>query len=703
MEEIKNSLKNYKVLLKGLGGMGKTHLSNLYIKKYYNSYEQIIWMEYNRNFSYTLIKGMWKWIPEQIRVLSEKEQFETALTILSTLEQTNKWLSVIDNASDIEGLEWKKLLGTGCHILITSREHSVFNYGMGLKEIEVEPLNKRECIQLFQYYYDQNRYMENNKILEIVKELRQNTLLIELAAKSARAAGLTPSELLNYIQKDKLLTDIKEQVYDNREHIYRKPTEIILSLFSVVGLEKTEIRLLSFLSSLPYGQYKRSTVFKWTNYKNQNVFNSLIQKGWIQDNNLSISVHPNVAEAIYIQTNPTFYKLKEFVVAIKKWAEKDEIPKEIISNLPNIVLWFKDMCKNIKIESKFLYISSTLIHLCAKYYLFVDGLDLYNTISELYQEENVEFAELLESVCELYITMGRLPEALEELKKCKRIKKQFMEDHSKEMTGLYMQRALIYRDLDKPRMSIFYYKKALSIEKNYPSEYNEKLIIIYTFLARVILEFNSTDILKSLQYCQEALNIVERKKKEDLSTAFVYNRYGFTLLQSGKYQEGDKYLKKALSIRRNLLGERNPDTAATINNVGYLYYLCEDFNTAEEHLKLALAIRLEVLGDLHVGTATTYNNLGRVYLKRGDYKLARGCFLKALRIRRKVLGKKSKSTLYVYYNIGNMYEKQKIFNRSLIIYKFVYYIRKEILGKENIETKQAYKDMEKIYFQLYRK
>lgn len=68
-------------------------------------------------------------------------------------------------------------------------------------------------------------------------------------------------------------------------------------------------------------------------------------------------------------------------------------------------------------------------------------------------------------------------------------------------------------------------------------------------------------------------------------------------------------LEQALAIRRKVLGEVHPTTAASLNNLGGLLKALGDYPGARAYLKQALAIALEVLGEEHPTTQTIFFNL----------------------------------------------------------------------------------------------
>ena len=58
-----------------------------------------------------------------------------------------------------------------------------------------------------------------------------------------------------------------------------------------------------------------------------------------------------------------------------------------------------------------------------------------------------------------------------------------------------------------------------------------------------------------------------------------------------------------------MLGERHPDTAASLNNLAVLLEAQGDYAAAKPLYEQALAIHKAVLGERHPDTATSLNNL----------------------------------------------------------------------------------------------
>ena len=98
-------------------------------------------------------------------------------------------------------------------------------------------------------------------------------------------------------------------------------------------------------------------------------------------------------------------------------------------------------------------------------------------------------------------------------------------------------------------------------------------------------------------------------------------------------------IRQALAIRKKVLGEEHPDTAASLNNLGGLYRSMGDYAKAEPLYSRALEIRKKVFGEKHPQTAQSINNLAALYDATGDYAKAEPLFRQALEIDEKFWGK----------------------------------------------------------------
>ena len=84
-----------------------------------------------------------------------------------------------------------------------------------------------------------------------------------------------------------------------------------------------------------------------------------------------------------------------------------------------------------------------------------------------------------------------------------------------------------------------------------------------------------------------------------------------SFLVRGNTRKPSNSQQQSLSIRKEILGENDPDYATSLNNLAALYRSMGDYAKSEPLYKQALAIRKEVLGEKDPAYASSLNNLAR--------------------------------------------------------------------------------------------
>lgn len=137
---------------------------------------------------------------------------------------------------------------------------------------------------------------------------------------------------------------------------------------------------------------------------------------------------------------------------------------------------------------------------------------------------------------------------------------------------------------------------------------------------------------------RQALDLRLKLYGETQETASTMSNLGVMLAQSDRVEEGGDLIRRALDIRRRVLGDEHPDTSLNINNMGMVYFVSGRFDEAETYLQEALEINRRIFGEEHQRVAHNLGNLARVALEQGDYPKAVDLQQQALAIRRKNLG-----------------------------------------------------------------
>ena len=129
------------------------------------------------------------------------------------------------------------------------------------------------------------------------------------------------------------------------------------------------------------------------------------------------------------------------------------------------------------------------------------------------------------------------------------------------------------------------------------------------------------------------------------------------LFNEGKFDEGGKQARRALSLAEEGLGDRHELTAVARNNLARLYAVTGNHTAAEKHYRKALAVFVELRGADSLEAAAVHESLGQLelYGKR-DPGRALKSYRRALDIREKVLGAEHDEVMRAARNVLRVYE-----------------------------------------------
>ena len=108
----------------------------------------------------------------------------------------------------------------------------------------------------------------------------------------------------------------------------------------------------------------------------------------------------------------------------------------------------------------------------------------------------------------------------------------------------------------------------------------------------------------------QAQAALARLPAEERGTSALINQLGRLLKAQGQLDEARPLLEEALRVRREVLGDRHPDTLGSISNLGSLLKAQGKLDKARPLYEEALQACREVLGDRHPNTLTSINNMG---------------------------------------------------------------------------------------------
>jgi serine/threonine protein kinase/tetratricopeptide (TPR) repeat protein len=127
--------------------------------------------------------------------------------------------------------------------------------------------------------------------------------------------------------------------------------------------------------------------------------------------------------------------------------------------------------------------------------------------------------------------------------------------------------------------------------------------------------------------------------------------------------------KRALEVRRHLLGEKHEETLESVNATGLLLSSQGKSSEAESYFREASHHRRMVLGDDHEDTLTSFANVGIALVAQGRFVEAEPYLREALEKRRRLLGTLHEDTLKSIDSMGGLLQAQGKLAEAEIYYR----------------------------------
>jgi serine/threonine protein kinase/Tfp pilus assembly protein PilF len=194
-----------------------------------------------------------------------------------------------------------------------------------------------------------------------------------------------------------------------------------------------------------------------------------------------------------------------------------------------------------------------------------------------------------------------------------------------------------------------------------------------------------------------AERITGKFDKQPLVEASIRQTIGKTYRDLGLYQEADQQIERALDLQRRALGEKHPDTLATMNGLGELYQDQGDYAHAEPLFIRALGLRRQVLGEEHPDTLATMNDLATVYMNEGKYQQAEPAFVKVWYARQRTVGEEHPDALLSMNNLALLYQLEGKYSQAEPLCIRVQEVRRRLLGEEHPDTLISRDNLARLY------
>ena len=198
------------------------------------------------------------------------------------------------------------------------------------------------------------------------------------------------------------------------------------------------------------------------------------------------------------------------------------------------------------------------------------------------------------------------------------------------------------------------------------------------------------------RFFRSALDL-DQKGRDQAVVAADFTDLALLLWTTGKSDEAEQLLSRALAIREALLGPDHPDTAATLTIFALLCKTRGRYPEAEQFARRGLAIREKALGPESVETANSLNTLALIPEVLGRYSEAEALYRRALAIYEKALGPEAPNTAEVLNNLALLLKTTGRFVEAESLYRRALAIREKVLGKEHPDTATSLNNLGLLY------
>ena len=184
---------------------------------------------------------------------------------------------------------------------------------------------------------------------------------------------------------------------------------------------------------------------------------------------------------------------------------------------------------------------------------------------------------------------------------------------------------------------------------------------------------------------------------EPLMKATLLNAIGETFSGLGMPDESFSAFQRAVSLRREKLGDDHPATLSSMNNLAMAYYDAGQFDLAISMLETTLQKRRNALGDDHVDTIETSNDLAVAYWKAGQPAKAIPLYESTLEKVRATLGEDDNDTLTIMDNLAVAYVEAGLHEKAIALHEAAIVRFNAKLGEDHLTTLVAMNNLARAY------
>lgn len=266
-------------------------------------------------------------------------------------------------------------------------------------------------------------------------------------------------------------------------------------------------------------------------------------------------------------------------------------------------------------------------------------------------------AKLLDTIGTVYIQLGLYDRAAEIADKALALRERVLGPNHLDVATSLETRAWVHFLQDQNAASLPLLERVLAIRERAFGPDAPQVALSLGNLASVQRELRQHSEAEA-NYLR-AIAIFERSAPDDAELPALLNNLATIYADQQQWDKAEPIHRRALDIRRRLLGNDHPQTVMSINNFGWMLYRGAEgkpakLAEAESLLREALATNEKLLGPDHPDLALNLNNLGLLLIDSGRLAEAEPLVLRGLAIREKALAPDHRNVGHSLFALGRL-------------------------------------------------
>lgn len=713
-----------KMLLSGIGGIGKTELLRQVLKSVLTEgvFAQVAYVQYQDNLHESFIRSFPK-----LQSNSKSLKFQECADLLNS-PGTGRTLLLIDNMNTPRAADetLNDLSTINCDVVITSRLASLSGY----RSIPLDAPDYEAAFNIFNANYGQQLNAQSSIALDamINMKLNRHPLMCSILGKMARAKHMDMLTLQSALEKRGL-----EGSYSQEAQTVRVE-DVLMSLFGLSKLSAPKQRILSLFSMLPMRQYSFQTCCELfgdiTHDADQlsDELESLAYLGWLQHSFSSYSMHPVIAEAVLknkpsLDEYPDFLALLSQKIDVSKFREWDYINISYFA-LKNSATHSPE-CLNLILDTTFMLIersiteaagqlleigmkvardSGSTAHLfdCATMQLNIRRNSSVVKGAETYVQDVLRLFPTSRGAkhCVSGIGLSLFYAWTLPLDDMKEPLLRLLTDYPWEGTDYVLHCAYMSMHQEftsNYRLGIEWADKGLSFAAENDLLGTLDISMLYKskalFCALCALPRESEECI--LQYKRiiddwyDGVDFIELAQ----TTQFI----GLAYFQTGEYERALPYLMESLNAFRKTLPGDTLMLVHTLNNIGNAHYRLKNFSEAIRYNRESFEVHQRMNPTPTIQSAALINNLGCIYRDIGKTSEAFELYEQAMAIAESLVDKDHICFAEVSNNLGLLYAQSGDLDKARPYFEAALPTFQKNYGDEHIKTKTAKSTLQSIY------